>query len=194
MALLETMLLEGNDYTFQQLRHMFEAARGMLQEGVVGPTDYKVSQRAAGANLSVDVAAGDAWVNLDTGTRQGYYLQTNDGTVNVAIAAAHATLPRVDQVILQINDSNVPAGSGNLPELKVLTGTPTAGATLDNRLGAAALGNDRIRLADVHVPATDTTIADAQIRDRRPWARGATLTIETGNNKGATILFRLVIP
>jgi hypothetical protein len=184
MALLETMHIDGNDYTFQQLRHFIEASRDLKQEGVVGSGDYKVSQRAAGANLSVDVAAGDAWVDLDTGTRQGYYLQTNDGVVNVPLGAAHATLPRLDQLVLQINDSNVPAGSGNLPELKILAGTATSGATLDNRLGAASLGNDRIRFADIHVPALDTTISDSQIRDRRPWSRGCMTSVTRLTNAG----------
>lgn len=171
-VLLETMHIEGNDYTFQQLRDFTEKAAGVGQEGAVGANDYKVVQRGAGANMSVDVGSGDAWVKMDTGVRNGLYLQGNDATVNVPIGAAHATLPRLDQIVLQVNDSNV-VGATNIPELKVLAGTATSGADLDNRNGAAALGNDRIRLADVLVPAAAASIVTANIRGRRPWARGA---------------------
>lgn len=184
MALLETMHIEGQDYTFQQLRHLFARAAALVQEGVFAAGDYTVAQRAAGANMSVDVAAGDAWVQGDTGTRNGLYLQTNDGVVNVPVTAANGSNPRIDQVVLQINDSNVIGGS-NTPELKVIAGTPTAGATLDNRLGAASLGNDRVRLADVLVPTSSTTVTTANIRDRRPWCRGAFRRILRNANAAA---------
>lgn len=155
---------------FQRMRQML--LDGALQEGVVGANDFMVVQRGAGANMSVDVGTGFAWVQIDTGTRNGMGHVTNDAVANLAIAAAHATNPRIDQVVLRWNDSSIPTGTGNVPTLEVLTGTATSGATLDNRTGAAALGNDRLRLADVLVPATDTTITNNQIRDRRPWARG----------------------
>lgn len=174
MALLETMHLEGQDYTFKQLRHLLEKQAGVGQEGVVAQGDYKATQRGAGANMSVDVAAGDAWVKMDTGTRNGLYLQTNDGVVNVPVGAAHATLPRLDQLVLQVNDTNV-AGALNVGELKILPGTATAGATLANRLGAAAVGNDRFVVADILVPAASVTVVNANLRDRRPWACGIDL-------------------
>lgn len=175
MALLEAVHVDGHDYTFQQLRHLFEKAAAVCQEGVIESGDYKAVQRAAGANMSVDVPAGDAFVKMDTGVRNGLYQVTNDGVVNVAVTAADPANPRIDQLVLQANDSNV-AGATDLAELKVLAGTPTVGATLDNRSGAAALGNDRILLADILVPAASTTVTTANIRDRRPWARGGHAT------------------
>ena len=175
-------LLETQSYPFQRLRYMSEHLG--LQEGVWGATDYKVVQRAAGANPSVDVGAGAAFIKGDTGTRQGLYHQVNDATMNLVVGAAHATNPRIDQVILRIFDSTVSGGS-DTPTLSVLAGTATGGATLDNRTGAAALPNDAIRLADILVPATDTTITDNQIRDRRPWARGARWSVVMSTNAGA---------
>lgn len=172
MALLETQHVSNHDYSFQQLRHYTEKLAGVYQEGVYGATDLKVVQRGAGANMSVDVGAGDAWVKADQGTRNGLYFQTNDATVNVVVTAAHATLPRIDQAVLTVNDGTAGVGSGDTATLTVLAGTATSGATLDNRNGAAALGNNRIRLADILVPAASSSVVTANIRDRRPWARG----------------------
>lgn len=147
-----------------------------LQEGVVEAGSFMVVQRAAGANLSVDIGAntGFALVQGDTVGGQGLYtVPPHSAVINEAIATAHATLPRVDQVILEIQDNVHDASGGNLARLRVLTGTATSGATLDNRTGAAALPGNALLLADVHVPATDTTISNSQIRDRRKWGRGA---------------------
>jgi hypothetical protein len=159
--------------TFQRMRALLLEGGGGLQEGVLGAGDLKVSQRAAGANLSADVAAGAAWVTIDTGARNGATHIYNDAVFNAGpFTAGHATLPRVDQVILRYNDSAIPTGAGNTPTIEVLTGTATSGATLDNRLGATALPNDCLRLADILVPAASTSVTTANIRDRRPWARG----------------------
>lgn len=161
--------LQTRTYSAAQMRHLMKQLG--VQEGVLGATDFDPSQRGAGANMSVDIAAGDALVQGDDVTRQGLYHVVNDAVVNAPIAAAHATLPRIDQVILHVYDSTV-VGVSDVPLIEVVTGTPTAGATLDNRNGAAALPNNAIRLADVLVGAAVVTILDANIRDRRPWARG----------------------
>lgn len=158
---------------FQRMRQLLLEQGGGIQEGVVGANDLKVAQRGAGANMSVDVSAGAAWVQIDTGTRNGLGHVYNDATANVVVSASNATNPRIDQIILRWNDTSIPTGSGNVPTLEVLTGTATAGATLDNRTGATALPNDCLRLADFLVPATSTSVTTANIRDRRLWARGA---------------------
>lgn len=165
-------------YAAVDLRRHISAAS--LQEGVYAATDFEVVQRAAGANLSVDIggamAAGGSFalVQGDTINGQGLYIvAAHSATINEAIAAADATNPRVDQVVLEIQDNVHDASGGNLARVRVLTGTATAGATLDNRTGAAALPGSALLLADVHVPALDTTISNSQIRDRRKWARGA---------------------
>ena len=150
-----------------------------LQEGVVGATDFKIVQRAGGAGLGVDVTAGEAVVQGDSISRQGLYyavLESNlTGGTEVTASAGDATNPRIDQVVLEIKD-NAHDGSGlNTARVRIITGTPTAGATLDNRLGAAALPASCLRLADFLMPAAGATVTTANIRDRRPWARGANL-------------------
>lgn len=178
MALLNTDLLTARTQSFRATRHMLA---NVLQEGVYAAGDFKVTP--GGASLQWSVAAGDAWVQGDDTTRQGLYHQVNDAAVTGLVAAGHATLPRIDQVILRIFDSSV-TGVSDTPTLSTLAGTATAGATLDNRTGAAALPNSAIRLADILVPAAASgVISAANIRDRRPWARGACLwTIRTAGD------------
>lgn len=159
---------------FQRMRALLLEQGGGLQEGVVGLGDLKVSQRGAGANLSADVAVGAAWVQLDTGTRNGVGHVYSDAIFNAGpFTAGNGTNPRIDQAILRWNDTSIPTGAGNVPTIEVLTGTATSGATLDNRLGATALPNDCVRLADVLMPISAASVTTANIRDRRPWARGA---------------------
>lgn len=158
---------------FARMRALLSEQGGGIQEGVFGLGDLKVTQRGAGANMSADVAIGAAWIQVDTGSRNGLSHAFSDAVANVPVSAAHATLPRIDQVVLQYNDSSIPAGvGGDVPTLRVLPGTPTSGATLANRTGAAALPNDCVRLADVLVPAAAASIVTANIRDRRTQALG----------------------
>lgn len=146
-----------------------------LQSGVIGQEAFLVKERKAGANMSVDVEAnkGFAAVEGTTIAFQGLYeVSPHKEVVNLAIAAANETNPRIDQVILRVFDNVIDSSAKNEAVLEVLAGTPTSGATLENRSGAAALPASAIRLADVLVPAKATTIVAGDLRDRRPWARG----------------------
>jgi hypothetical protein len=174
-----------NPVPFSRMRYLLSESGGGLQAGVVGASDFMVVQRGAGANMSVDVGTGGAWVAVTTGTRNGLAHCFNDAVANVTITAAHATLPRIDQIYLRYNDSSIPTGSGDIPTLAVGTGTATSGATLANRTGAIALPADTLRLADVLVAAADTSITNTEIRDRRPWARGGYVRIVRNANAAA---------
>lgn len=169
MTLLVPELLSAKTYPFAALRYML-ADLG-IREGTVGLGSLAVSQKGSGANMSVDVAAGSGWVQGDDTARQGLYHVVNDAVVNVPVGAAHATLPRLDQVVARVYDSSVVGGT-DAATLEVVAGVATAGATLVNRNGAAALPNGAIRLADVLVAAADTSITNSEIRDRRPKTRG----------------------
>lgn len=86
---------------------------------------------ATGSSMSVAVAAGAAVV-------QGV-LYDQVASKNLVVSAAHATLPRLDYVIVRV----VPAGAGTSIEGKsevlIKAGTPTSGATPLNGLGAPTL-------------------------------------------------------
>lgn len=143
-----------------------------MQEGVTDAGAFEVTQASGGASMVLDVASNvgaGAYVADDglSPARQAlFYVGPTASKSTVTASAAHATLPRVDAIVLSL------AGVVSL-----VAGTATAGATLDNARdgshGGAAIPSDALHLADVLVPATDTTLANSQIRDRRKWARGA---------------------
>lgn len=171
MAVEFPRFLQTKQYSAKLLRDVFLDAP--VQNGVLGAGDLMVTQRGAGANMSVDVAAGSGWVKGTSSARQGLYNLYNDATVNVTLTAANATNPRVDQIILRVYDSTDGGSAQDIGALEVVTGTATAGATLNNRTGVGALPAHSIVIADVLVPAAAASVTNANIRDRRAWARGA---------------------
>lgn len=173
MSLVTPEYLQTKTYTAMRDRLTLMHG-GAIQPGVWDAGDFKITQRAAGANLTMDVATGYALVPANDSGNAGLYHIQNDASLNTGTGAAngHATLPRIDQAILTVNDTTSGGDATDTPSVTILGGTATSGATLDNRTGATALPTGAIRLADILMPAASTTIATANIRDRRPWARG----------------------
>ena len=167
-----------NVYTAWDLRRTMEG-RGA---GVHGYEDFRVMERQNGTNMSVDVGKTGAglmlaWVRGGDRGGQGLYSVDNiDRTapttdtyvaqLNEIVTSNASGYPRLDQVVLEVLDEQH-AGASNLAQIRVLAGTPTAGATLDNRTGAASLPNNALLLADVIVADSVTSIDDVDIRDRR---------------------------
>ncbi len=132
--------------------------------GVVRSTDLAVTQNGT-PNMSVNVAAGGAFIRGTQNANQGAYHVWNDGTVNLAISAADATNGRRDLVIAQVRDSYY-SGSTDDARLTVVTGTPAA-VPADPSL--ASFPNALV-LARITVAAGDTAINTADITDLRPLA------------------------
>ena len=174
-------------------RRMLGSAQ--LQEGVLSSGGFKVT---AGAGMTVSIAASTgngALVQGDSITLQGlYYVAPHTAAIVENITTAHATLPRIDQVILEVLDATHDGGASNTVRTRVVDGTATSGATLDNRTGAAALPASAIRLADVLVPAAAASILAGNIRDRRAWAHGASwwFTRTRGNYTTASTTYAAV--
>jgi hypothetical protein len=160
--------------------------------GVAAYQDVLVMQRQAGANMTVDVGATgvgqmEAWVPGTSRTGQGLYSVTNiDWTapttssyvaqLNVTVGANASGNPRIDMVVLEVLDSQH-AGASAVQQVRVVAGTPTGGATLDNRTGAAAQPANSILLADVVVANGASSIVTANIRDRRPFALSGAIPV-----------------
>lgn len=136
-----------------------------LGVGVGGQRDFRATQAGAG---SLTLNVGTPGISMravlpgdgNGGTQRYDY---NGAQLTATIGAANATNPRIDMVTLAggstIDDPN--------PQVIVVPGVASAGATLDNRTGAAVLPAGRILLADVLVAANATQILTAAIRDRR---------------------------
>lgn len=136
-------------------------------EGIVESGDFAVSQRAAGANMSVDVAAGEAYVKGDTNADEGSYYCRETSTLNATFTASDATNPRIDRVVLEVKNDSEDSSGLNKARIRVIDGTPTVGATLTNLSGAASVPSTCLLLANVLVGAGVTTILTANIQDRR---------------------------
>lgn len=130
--------------------------RRLLGSGVLATASvggFAVTERAAGANMSVDVASGDAFV-------RGHYL-TSAATVNLAVTTADATHPRIDRVVLRLDWTN------NAGYLDVVAGTAAAVPAATALVQSSSVWE--MSLATVSVPASDTTIGTAQITDDRSY-------------------------
>lgn len=131
-------------------------------EGVLGNGHLKVTQRAAGANMSVDVAPGSAAVTNDWISNGGAYHTNESATVNVAIPAAPPSGTRTHLVVEQINDPQSDGGSN-------YTSTP---ACIADTGSGATLPKSALQLAQVHVAAGQATVVTANITDTRVQAAG----------------------
>ena len=132
--------------------------------GVVRPGDFAVTQNGT-PNMSVNVAAGGAFIRGTQNANQGAYHVWNDGTVNLPISAADVTNGCRDLVIAQVRDSAY-SGADDDARITVVTGTPAA-VPADPSL--ASFPNALV-LARIAVAAGASSILTANITDLRPVA------------------------
>lgn len=138
--------------------------------GTIAGTDLAVTQRGAGANMSVDVAAGRCVVTGTDATGQGKYLCWSDAVTNVTIATAPGTgLSRIDLIVAQVRDGNQNAGPNNDWIITAIAGTASSSPS------APSAPPSSFVLAHVAVGANVTSIVTANITDNRvgaglpPW-------------------------
>lgn len=136
-------------------------------------TGLAVSQRAAGANMSVDVAIGDALIKRSDGTYG--HPAWNDAVYNRTIATADGSNPRRDIIVMYIDYGQTPStGVANNTNgvVKIISvpgtaaGSPVdpSNATIQSAVGS---GNPFIKLARVRVAAGATSISNSVIDDLR---------------------------
>lgn len=154
------------------LRAIYKALFGEVLSGL------KVSQRGAGANMSVDVAIGDAVIPRSDATYG--HPSFNDAIYNQAIAAADVSNPRRDIIVMYIDYGVTPStgvsnNTNGVVAIKSVAGTP-AGSPADPSdvaiQASVGSGNPWIKLARVAVAAGATSITDSVITDLRTMASG----------------------
>lgn len=183
-------------YTAQDDRTLVDALVYIL--GVSWRDDYAVTQRAAGANFSVDVAGGHAIVAGTSVTDQGKYVVQNDATVNLAIASGGSATARYDLVYLRVRDK--PADGLGFYDAVIDKITGTVGAGVPTLSGAGI--TSAIALAEVGPITTSTaSITNALINDVRVRARAVDdptyvlSVVESGTHSNASTSTRVnVIP
>ncbi len=129
----------------------------IVSEGITRPTDLAVTA-AGGMNLSV--ALGWAFINGTVTASQGTYQVYNDAATTLLVAPANPTNPRIDRVVITVNDSAYGAVSDNAV-LQIITGTPAASPS------APAVPANSLSLATVAVAAGATSINSGNITDTR---------------------------
>lgn len=148
--------------------------RNIFSEGVLGATSLAVTQRGAGANMSVDVAAGVAIVVGDDETNQGSYLIHSTGVENAVVTAAPGSNSRYDIVVLQVNDVTAGGSAGNNAVVSVIAGTAAASPVVPT------VPDSALHLATILVSAGMVSIVDANITDARAFSRMTHDLIATG--------------
>ena len=130
--------------------------------GVRGDLGGGLVVTASGSpSLALNVASGIAIIPGSEGTRQGVYICVNDATEVVTMAAAHASLPRIDLVIARVQDSFYSGGTDTWT-LEAVTGTANASPV------APTPPANSIIVATITRSAADDTIATGDIADSRP--------------------------
>jgi hypothetical protein len=107
-----------------------------------------------GSGMNVKVAAGQAMI------RGHYFL--NDAQVTLSIAAANATLARIDSVVINLDPST------NAATLAVVTGTAAASPVAPT-LTQTDAGVYQLLLAQVAVAAAATSITAGNVTDSRTY-------------------------
>lgn len=152
------------------LRALYKGYDGEVLGGLA------VSQRGAGANMSVDIAIGDAIIPRSDATYG--HPSFNDAVQNKTITTADPSNPRRDIVVMYIDYTVTPStgvsnNTNGVVATKVVAGTPAGSpsdpsdATIQSSVGAS---NPYIKLARVRVGAGVTSIGNSVIDDLRTFA------------------------
>lgn len=155
---IEPNWMQNRDYSARLDRQIIAS---LFYEGVRTPGAYAVSERGAGANMSVDVAVGEAFVDGDDQPNQGTYFVESDAVVNIAIGAAPGSNSRIDLVVLQVRDPNAGGPAGDDAVIQVVAGTVAASPV------APAVPDSALVLAQVTVASGTASITTAMISNRR---------------------------
>ena len=146
-------------YHMQDLRLMTSALAP--NQGTILTGDLQVTQRGAGANMSVDVASGRAIIVGDSIANQGNYIVRSDATYNVPISAASTSNPRIDLIVAQVYDKQADGGTLYSWTPTVVTGTPAASPV------APSLPPSAMALATVSVATNAASVTTTNITDQR---------------------------
>lgn len=161
--------------------------------GVINSGDLAVSQRAAGADSSVDVAIGRAIIYQSGSTDKAYFVNASGALQNVTLPASPGSNSRYDMIYAVVQDSTISGAVDNW-SLVAVSGT-AAGSPVEP---AAPSGAGVLLLARVTRTAGVATVLDNAIQDRRivlrlpksqassPDNNGSGITATTPNN-GATV-------
>ena len=154
--------------------------------GIIAPTSLAITANSP-ANMSVNVAVGWAAIVGNFTSNMGTYVLYNDAPVNLLITTADPVNPRIDRVVVTIQDSYY-AGVNDDVIFQVITGTPAAIPV------APATPVNSLSLATVAVGAAVGSVVTGNITDTRvsvttnlPIGDITSVTAGTGLTGGGTV-------
>lgn len=122
------------------------------------------SSVAAASGMMVTVSDGNGWITNENGDGICWWNDTEKTTqspLSLTLAAADSTLDRIDRIVVEWKTIDY----ADLPEIKVLQGTPASNAVPPALTNSNLLR--QISLAQVYVKAGATVITAADITDER---------------------------
>lgn len=168
--------MQEGSYPAQLDRLFITDALGTRPCLLSGAGAWLVSQRAAGANMSTDVAPGRALVPGTNVPNQGSYVCWSDAVENVPLAIAPgAGQSRIDLIIAQVRDDWVIGGGNSDFIFTSVTGTA---ATTGSQVAPPAPASCMV-LGQVLVGPQVGTIVSGNITDARPLMRGGVGSVQT---------------
>ena len=171
MTLLRPLVMQAGEgdapleYSALEWRTLYSVLwrnKGILQALPPGINALKVSQRAAGANFSVDVGSGAAIITGDDVSNQGSYIVRSTAVENLVVPSPPVSGSRTHRVVARVKDK-LHNGSWTTYEwtLEVLE---------DPGSGVPAVPASAISLATVTVAAGQSSVTDSNISDTRATA------------------------
>lgn len=161
---IKTNFFEGStaqDYGEQELTTQWGALVG---SGVSKTTDFLITAQSP-AILGVYVAPGIGFVSIPDGNFKRDYFVISDATVNLAVTSNTSGLPRIDAVVLNVDNVN------KITSVKVVMGTP----------GAPTPGAGQLLLGTIYVGNNVTAINSANISNKQSVA-----SLLIGSQSGAS--------
>lgn len=138
-------------------------ARRWLATGVIPSYLNSMVPSADGSALAVVVATGGAWI-------EGFYYET-DAPLTVTLSAAHATLARIDRIVVRLDRT------ANTIVVDKLTGTAASSPSAPALTQTDTLWE--MVLADVAVPAAAGVVTAGNVTDRRALTGDARLILRS---------------
>ncbi len=164
---------------FQHVSASFlNVSNGQVMGGVL-PSGGQLKVAAA-SGMNVSVAMGYVLCPSSAGSVYGGYLFGLSSAATLSVATSDPTNPRIDMVVAYVYDDGE---SDSSAYVEVLTGTPTAGATLTNLNGAPVAPANSVILAYVLVPAASTSVSSGNVSNTttKTVAQGGILPVTLGD-------------
>lgn len=184
-------MTELNPPGFLQNRtdHPARELRGSISDmiatpGICNVNDWTVTQRGAGADMSVDISGGSGYVFGSEAANQGYYHCVNDATiVNKTVGASSGTQARKDIVVARVYDSFY-SGATNLWQFEVIAGAFGTGTE-----PAVPANSYKIATIDIAISAASILTANITMRTQRYSLDGVPVFVANQTARDALTLF-----